>query len=264
MQRTKIEWATHTWNPVTGCLGRNNDGKLCPYCYANRIATRFAGMPQYRQGFAPTFHPKRLNEKLPKEPGARIFVGSMTDMGAPWCHEWLMKTLEVARRHPEHTFIYLTKQPEGFATVEWPDNCWVGMTYTGVGVVDYRPLRRTMATTLFVSFEPLLDMPMYPWEPSLRYDAWLNWAIVGAQTGPGAAAPERDWIDYLDRITKQTGAALFMKDNSRPYWDGEWRQEYPRAKGGNGGQETIQAGKASVQDGGAQPAGRAESGEPSA
>lgn len=36
MKDTKIEWADSTWNPVTGCL---ND---CPYCYARRIATRFA------------------------------------------------------------------------------------------------------------------------------------------------------------------------------------------------------------------------------
>ena len=36
MKNTKIEWCDSTWNPVTGCL---ND---CPYCYARRIAERFA------------------------------------------------------------------------------------------------------------------------------------------------------------------------------------------------------------------------------
>ena len=36
MKDTKIEWANSTWNPVTGCLHN------CPYCYARRIATRFA------------------------------------------------------------------------------------------------------------------------------------------------------------------------------------------------------------------------------
>lgn len=35
MNKTKIEWATYTWNPVTGCL---HD---CEYCYARRIANRF-------------------------------------------------------------------------------------------------------------------------------------------------------------------------------------------------------------------------------
>ena len=30
MNRTKIEWADYTWNPVTGCL------RGCPYCYAKK------------------------------------------------------------------------------------------------------------------------------------------------------------------------------------------------------------------------------------
>ena len=26
MNKTKIEWADYTWNPVTGCLGPKGDG----------------------------------------------------------------------------------------------------------------------------------------------------------------------------------------------------------------------------------------------
>lgn len=37
MDKTKIEWADATWNPVTGCLHG------CEYCYARRIAERFKG-----------------------------------------------------------------------------------------------------------------------------------------------------------------------------------------------------------------------------
>lgn len=36
MNKSKIEWCDYTWNPVTGCLHG------CPYCYAERIAKRFA------------------------------------------------------------------------------------------------------------------------------------------------------------------------------------------------------------------------------
>ena len=35
MNKTKIDWATMSWNPVTGC--RHG----CPYCYARRTAHRF-------------------------------------------------------------------------------------------------------------------------------------------------------------------------------------------------------------------------------
>lgn len=38
MQKTKIEWADYTWNPVTGCLHG------CEYCYARGIARRFEGV----------------------------------------------------------------------------------------------------------------------------------------------------------------------------------------------------------------------------
>ena len=37
MNKSKIEWCDHTWNPVTGC--RNG----CSYCYANTMVKRFSG-----------------------------------------------------------------------------------------------------------------------------------------------------------------------------------------------------------------------------
>lgn len=39
LHKSKIEWCTHTWNPVTGC--RNG----CSYCYARRFIDRFAPHP---------------------------------------------------------------------------------------------------------------------------------------------------------------------------------------------------------------------------
>ena len=37
MNRTRIDWADMTWNPVVGCLHG------CEYCYARDIAQRFGG-----------------------------------------------------------------------------------------------------------------------------------------------------------------------------------------------------------------------------
>lgn len=37
MNKTKIDWADMSWNPISGCL--NN----CEYCYARKIAKRFEG-----------------------------------------------------------------------------------------------------------------------------------------------------------------------------------------------------------------------------
>lgn len=41
MNKTKIEWCDSTWNPVTGCLHG------CEYCYARKIANRFAGCDKW-------------------------------------------------------------------------------------------------------------------------------------------------------------------------------------------------------------------------
>ena len=37
MNRSRIEWCDHTWNPISGC--RHG----CTYCYARRMAARFSG-----------------------------------------------------------------------------------------------------------------------------------------------------------------------------------------------------------------------------
>lgn len=62
MDKTKIEWAQSTWNPVTGCY---HD---CPYCYARRIANRFCGCDKgstYGEYHQATW--RRLNPKSPLE-----------------------------------------------------------------------------------------------------------------------------------------------------------------------------------------------------
>ncbi len=72
-----VEWASWTWNPVTGCKHG------CPYCYARDIARRFYG----NGGFEPKFHPARLAAPAltpaprPNAPiGDRnVFVCSMAD-----------------------------------------------------------------------------------------------------------------------------------------------------------------------------------------
>ena len=61
--KTKIDWADATWNPVTGCLHG------CEYCYARRIANRFAGcdkLSTYMPNCQATW--KRVNpESKPEE-----------------------------------------------------------------------------------------------------------------------------------------------------------------------------------------------------
>nr|DAP30683.1 MAG TPA: Protein of unknown function (DUF5131) [Caudoviricetes sp.] len=98
MNKTKIDWATMSWNPVTGC--RHG----CPYCYARRTARRFdtgcadpAPLPgglhvltekikatPYPYGFEPTMHRYRLNQPERQEEPQTVFVCSMADLFGRW------------------------------------------------------------------------------------------------------------------------------------------------------------------------------------
>lgn len=49
MQKTKIPWATHTWNPIRGCFPVSEG---CANCYAARLASRFAGPGKPFEGLA--------------------------------------------------------------------------------------------------------------------------------------------------------------------------------------------------------------------
>ena len=207
MNKSKIEWvrspdgtAGYTWNPVSGCLGPNNDG-------------------------VHSWHPERLAQPAKIKKPSRIFVGPMTDMGAPWVkREWMDAVLDVVRDCPHHTFMFLTKQPNGFAEYAWPTNVWLGTTVTRQANVErihdlayFLPPTRS----IFASFEPLLAAA------TSDVLVFLSWAIIGAQSGPGTVAPKREWIAGLLECLDYYKVPVFMKDNLRPHWDGEWRQEWP-------------------------------------
>jgi hypothetical protein len=56
----------------------------------------------------------------------------------------------------------------------------------------------------------------------------LSWVIVGAQTGPAAEAhrPQKEWIELLVKQARAFNTPLFMKNNLKPYWNGDLIQEW--------------------------------------
>ena len=92
--KTKIDWADASWNPVTGCLHG------CEYCYARRMVHRFGGLTPdndlhvldeqnydvrgnkdiYPFGFAPTLHLYRMDFPKRLQRPRNIFVCSMADL----------------------------------------------------------------------------------------------------------------------------------------------------------------------------------------
>jgi len=252
-----------TWNPVNGCWGPGGTAEKpnrCPYCYAKGISGRFSpfektGYVQIKMQcmnndpFQPMFWPNRLSQPAKVKKPSKIFVCSMGDLFGDWVYaQWIMRIRDVAAIvAPWHTYIFLTKNPKRLKEFNpWPKNCWVGCTVTNQPDMDERwPwLAQVEAPVRFVSHEPLLggtDVRFHLGSPTGNFQTrkgkrqmeWklhglLNWAIIGALTGPGAAKhrPDPAWVQGLIDQYRAAGVPVFLKENLQ--WP-EQIQEWPRA-----------------------------------
>jgi protein gp37 len=248
--KTKIDWADATWNPVTGCLHG------CEYCYARRIAERFgwhANEPEindrvlcempvsggrkvpYPFDFQPTFHKYRLDIPARWTRPRTIFVCSMADLFGEWVpDEWIQQVFDACRKAPQHRYLFLTKNPDRYDALEdagliTPDNqnFWLGSTVT---VETRDKLHGCGFMHTFQSCEPMLA----PWppagKPNENYRSWWpEWVIFGAETGnrKGKVIPEKAWVDNAVQMCRNIGAAVFMKESLREIMGADFLQEFP-------------------------------------
>ena len=254
MGETKIEWATTTWNPVTGC---DKVSPGCKNCYAERMAKRLAGRFGYPADdpFRVALHPDRLEEPLHWRKPRRVFVCSMGDLFHEDVPGWDFSydVLSMAKRCQRHTFLFLTKRPQRMKEVvdswylfnhehmPWP-NLWFGVTAEDQKRADERVpiLLQIPAAVRFVSVEPMLgpitlekhdisEPDAEPpedgcWEDWLRGTAgrvWgmtgfqkLDWVICGAETGPGKRSMKLDWARSLRDQAQSADVPFFFKRDS--------------------------------------------------
>jgi len=174
LNTTKIEWVRnidgsqgYTLNPVKGKCP-----VACSYCYARRLYDRFKWNPEIRMDFY--LMPEQV---CPIINHSRMFVGSTIELFGDWIKkDWLEHIFDMARYFKQHTFIFLTKQPQNL--IKWspfPENCWVGVSVTNrkqlqdlskyfdspVGGGGIR------AKVKFISIEPLL-------EPIVCHHEWID------------------------------------------------------------------------------------------
>lgn len=196
MNITNIDWPglTHTWNPIFGC----EHG--CTYCYARKVAeTRLKG------DFKPRLHAERLKDPELKSKKHRVvFVGSMSDMWGAWVPaEWINKVLDVIKENPQHTFMFLTKNPARYQEFFIPDNAWIGASITGEDHnVDRNRVQQLelgggvdsdgMDTKRFLSIEPLLG----PIGAGLGFfeRPKIQLMIAGLLTGGKQQFPKQEWL----------------------------------------------------------------------
>jgi protein gp37 len=222
MNKTKIEWADMTWNPVTGCLHG------CPYCYARKTAEN----PFYRKAFPykfePHFYPKRLNEPEKMKKPQTIFVCSMADLFGEWVSDlWIELIFAEIQRAKQHTYIFLTKNPKRYLKIPgtyFSKNLWFGATVTGMDDTQrICDLQKLPFGNKFVSFEPLLE---YIADLDLAY---IRQVFIGAQTNPSVEVTPR-MVQPIGRACQDAhNIPIFCKD-SMPTWAVRRELEWPLNK----------------------------------
>ena len=221
-----IEWTNASWNPVTGCTKLSAG---CDFCYAERFAERFRGVPghPFESGFDLTLRHERLDQPARWRRPRLIFVNSMSDLfhkniGADFIGS-VFDTMESA---DWHTYQVLTKRSSlmrNFVNKRYleesaPSHVWLGVSIEDKSALSrLRHLKQTRATVRFVSFEPLLG-------PIGEVDlSGIHWVIAGGESGPGARPVERDWLRGIRDQCQAQGVAFFFK---------QWGGRTPKS-GGN-------------------------------
>ena len=264
IHKTKIEWCSHTWNPVTGCKHG------CEYCYARRMVSRFGPHPcerpiieplevlpkgtgcyyveqptklcdetgeparstAYPKGFAPTYHAYTMDYPEKRKTPARIFVSSMGDLFGEWVPDiWIEDLFAACKRAPQHTYLFLTKNPQRYCDLAsagklpTEPNFWYGTTITGPDM----PFFFWDKANTFVSVEPLLEP--FDTEATGGENPFerVGWVIIGAMTGPGSRKqqPKREWVEAIVKKAREAGTAVFMKDSLKPTWGDDILREHP-------------------------------------
>lgn len=179
--------------------------------------------------------PDRLSEPTKTRKPKKIFVNSQSDLfhkDVP--DEFIAKVFAVMAAAPQHTFQLLTKRharlrsllssdrfrrsvqarvpyfaPNPYARTHsrvWPlPNLWVGVSVEDQHWADIRipALLDTPAAVRWLSLEPLLGpVSLRGWVERTPvdegdYPSYVDWAVVGGESGPGARPMRTEWARSL-------------------------------------------------------------------
>lgn len=135
---------TWAWDPIEGCLHN------CWYCYARKEVIRNKG------NFEPQFFEDRLMEPFEVD-ASSIFVNHLADVMGAWVpKEWIERIIDVCILLPEHTFLWMTKNPLRYYDFQFPDNCVLGVTLESPLVWNRSEIMLGLKNRKMASCEPLL------------------------------------------------------------------------------------------------------------
>lgn len=250
MENTKIQWATHTFNPWEGCT-KVSPG--CANCYAEARNHRFGadnwgkGKPRRRTSKANWSKPHRWNNEDPytAQYRARVFCASLAD----WLDDevpiaWLADLLKLIHDTPNLDWLLLTKRPENWRSrveaagdshfdhgdrnvtgwlQDWwkcgfaPPNVWIGTSVEDQIRANQRreSFGLIPARVHFVSYEPALGpVDWRGWE-------FADQIICGGESGKNSRPCDIRWFRDTRDWCRKNGVKVFVKQlGSLPFCDG--------------------------------------------
>lgn len=249
MNKTNIEYLTHTWNPIAMRCDPVSEG--CKNCWHLTLSNRLSKNPMISEdrqkayaGGEPVLIKKELDAPSKLRKPAIIGVQFMGDLfHADIGYEIQASIFVEMMLNPQHTYLVLTKRPENMLSflenfiymggywfdvpVKYHPQIWLGCTCENQQTADERIpiLLQIPAAVRFVSIEPMLsqvDLSDFVWEHDNRdglseRDA-LDWVIAGGESGPKARPMHPDWARSIRDQCRSAGVPFFFKQ-----W-GEWAE----------------------------------------
>lgn len=245
-ENSNIEWTNHTFNPWRGCT-KVSPG--CANCYAEKMSHRNPGTlgvwgdDGTRVIAAESYwrQPIKWNKAAEKAGERhRVFCASLADVfeDRPELVEPRIRLFHLIDNTPNLDWLLLTKRPENIARMtpgigDCPDGCtplvrpnvWIGVSVEDQQRADERIpyLLSTPAAVRFLSVEPLLGAvkinPLFinPIQGTSQHgQRFIDWVIVGGESGHGARPMHPDWARSLRDQCQAAGVPFFFKQ-----W-GEW------------------------------------------
>lgn len=216
MNKTNIEFADFSWNPITGCKN------ACPYCWAKKFNDRYFKDNDFN---VPKFHKERLNDKIPGLSKKRNYIAEAispdkpviftVDMGDIFSEGvdvvWIEEVFKYVGNHSAVNFLFLTKRPSlYFAWNEQiPENTFIGTSldyaHNFKRVEMIRDFGRKAGTRTFVNIEPLMSRM-----GQVDFSG-IDFVIVGALTGM-KYRPDPAWHESINH------PVIYYKQNYTAYF----------------------------------------------
>lgn len=254
---TGVNWTGATWNPIQGC---RKVSVGCKYCYMFRDKERYGQDPTKVHRSSKATFDKPLKWQREAERGDRVghdclvFTCSWSD----WFIEeadgaWRDDMWAITKACSLLTFQILTKRPERmrqmltsprWAAMKPLPNVWLGVSVEDQMTADERIplLLDTPAAIRWISAEPLLgpldldriEAVCSTWRKGLTIGTYLDWVVVGGESGPGARPFHLNWAHDLIDQCRAAGVPVFVKQvGARPVIDRDDSRIIRDRKGGD-------------------------------